>query len=67
MNEDELFGKLSASLQPQRGADESFQVYQKRRKAGNDLNKLTKKGMLFWDSRTLGTYKSPNNDFVVEY
>lgn len=57
MTEDELFGKLSVSLQPQRGADESFEVYQKRRKAGNDLNKLAKKGMLFWDSRTLGTYK----------
>jgi hypothetical protein len=56
MNEDEVLNQLSVALQPQRHADESFEAYQKRRKAGNDLRKLANKGIVFWDSRVQGTF-----------
>lgn len=57
MNENGVLSQLSIALQPQRGVDESFEDYQKRRKISNDLRKRAKKGIVFWDSRVQGTFK----------
>jgi hypothetical protein len=36
---------------PERRTDESYEDYVKRRKDSRELNKLIKRGRLFWESR----------------
>jgi hypothetical protein len=43
--------------QPQRLDGESYESYVARRKASHKLNKIVRNGLMFWDSRTKGTFR----------
>lgn len=42
--------ELIKLFKPERGADETFEVYQQRRKLANSVVKKTQKGIPFFDS-----------------
>lgn len=43
--------------QPQRLEGESFESYKARRKSSHQLNKMTKRGFLFWNTSQQGTFR----------
>jgi hypothetical protein len=43
--------------QPQRLNGESYEAYIVRRKASNTLNKLVRKGFMFWNPGEKGTFR----------
>lgn len=43
--------------QPQRLEDETYESYVARRKTSNKLNKIVRKGLVFWNSRQQGTFR----------
>lgn len=44
-------------LRPDRGVNETFPAYCKRRFAGNEYVKSRRRGVVFWDSSRRGTYR----------